>query len=68
MSNDVKITNGLYINRSKSDKIHELTMLYLKNQNISNLSISELAQKYSDIEEEFDNAFKEQRQSRNTYV
>lgn len=68
MSNDVKITNGLSIYRSKSDKIHELTMLYLKNQDLSNLSISEIAQKYTDTEEEFDNCFKEQRQNRINYV
>ena len=41
--------------------IHDLTMRYLKNQDISNLSISELAQKYTDIKDEFETTFRNQR-------
>ncbi len=41
------------------DKIHELTMLYLK-QNTNGLSVSELAQKYTDTYKEFEKAFREQ--------
>lgn len=48
---------------SGSARNHELTMLYLKEQNISELSISEIAQKYTDIKNEFDKAFREQRQN-----
>lgn len=43
-----------------------LTMLYLKNQDLSNLSISEIAQKYTDVENEFKQAFKEQRKKKTT--
>lgn len=53
---------------SSSTRNHELTMLYLKQQDISKLSISELAQKYTDIKNEFDKAFKEQRNNKVQYV
>ena len=53
---------------SNSVRNHELTMLYLKQQNLSNLSVSELAQKYSDIKDEFEKAFKEQRQNKTYYA
>lgn len=53
---------------SSSTRNHELTMLYLKQQDLSNLSVSELAQKYSDIKDNFDKAFKEQRQNKVSFV
>ena len=53
---------------SSSTRNHDLTMLYLKQQDLSNLSISEIAQKYTDAKDEFDKAFKEQRQNKVTYV
>ena len=53
---------------SNSTRNHELTMLYLKQQDLSNLSVSELAQKYSDIKNDFDKAFKEQHQNRVSFV
>lgn len=49
---------------STSMRNHELTMLFLKQQDLSKLSISELAQKYTDIKNEFNEAFKEQRNSK----
>lgn len=64
MSNDTNRTVFL----SSSVRNHELTMLYLKQQNLSKLSVSELAQKYTDTKDEFDKAFKEQRQNKFTYV
>ena len=39
--------------------IHELTMLYLK-QNTNGLSVSQIAQKYIDTYKEFKKAFAEQ--------
>lgn len=45
-----------------------LTMLYLKNQDLSDLSVSEIAQKYTDIENEFKQAFKEQRKKKSGWV
>lgn len=52
------------ISISSSMRNHELTMLYLKQQDLSKLSISELAQKYTDIRNEFNEAFKQQRNSK----
>ena len=53
---------------SSSTRNHELTILYLKQQDISKLSISELAQRYTDIKNEFDKAFKEQRENKPYFV
>lgn len=53
---------------SSSTRNHDLTMLYLKQQDLSNLSVSEIAQKYTDTKDEFDKAFKEQRKNKVTYV
>lgn len=50
-----------------SSRTEALTMLYLKNQDLSNLSISEIAQKYTDIENEFKQAFREQRKNKTTF-
>ncbi|MBQ8298260.1 MAG: hypothetical protein IJX99_00015 [Clostridia bacterium] len=52
------------VSLSTSMRNHELTMLYLKQQDLSKLSISELAQKYTDIKDEFNEAFKEQRNNK----
>ncbi len=51
------------------DSKHEaLTMLYLKHQDLSNLSISEIAQKYTDTENAFREAFRQQRNNKNRHV
>lgn len=59
-NNNVNIQNAISVLPSSATKIHDLTMLYLKSQNISNLTISELAQKYTDIAKEFKDAFRNQ--------
>ena len=64
MNNDTNRTIFL----SSSIRNHELTMLYLKQQDLSKLSISDLAQKYSDTKDEFDRAFKEQLQNKTYYI
>ena len=68
MSSETKIDGNVSFRPTRSAKIHELTMLYLNNQDLTNLSISEIAQKYTDIEQEFEKAFKEQHQNRVQYV
>ena len=45
-----------------STRNEALTILYLQQQDLSNLSISEIAQKYTDANNAFKEAFKEQRQ------
>lgn len=44
---------------SSSARNHELTMLYLKQQDLSKMSVPEIAKKYSSTKDEFDKAFKE---------
>lgn len=62
MSDNVKLSTF------PSSKSEALTMLYLKNQDLSNLSISEIAQKYSDTEKQFKEAFKEQRNNQTWFA
>lgn len=61
MSNETKINGSISCSPSSTKKVHDLTMLYLQGQDLSKLSISEIAQKYSDIEAEFNEAFRTQR-------
>lgn len=37
---------------SANQKAHDLTILYLKNQNIKDLSVTELTNKYNDVSSE----------------
>lgn len=61
MSNDTSIRGSISVRPSDSTKIHDLTMLYLKNQDLSNLTVSEIAKKYKDTESEFKKGLLEQR-------
>lgn len=61
-----KIDSTIYL--SSSTRNHELTMLYLKNQNLKGLSVSEIAQKYTDTKNKFDKSFKEQQKNTTTWV
>lgn len=45
---DTKINGSVSCNPSTNFKIHDLTMLYLQNQNLTNISIDELAKTYID--------------------
>lgn len=45
---------------SSSTIAHELTMLYLKHQDLSTLSVSELAKKYTDTKNQFSDALYKQ--------
>lgn len=49
---------------STSARNHELTMLYLKQQDLSKMSVPEIAKKYSSTKDEFDKAFKEIRENK----
>ena len=48
MNNDVKVSGSVSAILSSSQKIHDLAMLYLKNQDLTNISIDDLAKKYID--------------------
>ena len=65
---DVDIKGSIPIYPSSIARDHDLTMLYLKNQDLSKLSVSEIAQRYTDTKNEFNNAFKEQRRNHTYYV
>lgn len=61
--NDTKINGSVTFNPSSSQKVHDLTMLYLKNQNLSGLSIDYIAQKYIDTSIQFNSSLNSYRKS-----
>ena len=48
MDNNVKVSGSISTTLSSSHKIHDLAILYLRNQDLTGITIDELAKKYID--------------------
>ena len=53
---DTKINGSVSCNPSTNQKIHDLTMLYLRNQDLTNISIDSLAKIYIDTTNELNSS------------
>lgn len=63
MNNDVRVSGSVSTILSSSQKVHDLTILYLKNQDLTNITTDDLAKKYIDTVNSLNTSLNDYRKS-----
>ena len=63
MNNNVKVSGSISTILSSSQKIHDLAILYLKNQDLTGITIDDLAKKYIDVTNSLNTSLNDYRKS-----